>query len=942
MRYGRDGIIQKKKMLNSSTTKLGKKFSITSVKVLMITAIALIVTAGCLGLGAAQGIIASAPDITDIDVTPDGFASIVYDANGNEVQKLSTSGTNRIPVDISKVPIDLQHAFVAIEDERFYDHNGIDIKGIIRAVSVAIKNGSLSQGGSTLTQQLIKNNVFNAYNETTIEKVKRKIQEQYLAVRLETIMDKETILENYLNTINLSNGYYGVQAAANGYFGKDVSELTLSECAVIASITQNPAGLNPIKYPEKNNTRKNKVLKHMLEQEYITKEQYDEAVADDVYARIQGLEIASGNQTTYSYFVDTIIEKLIEDLMEQKGYTETQATNLVYRGGLNIYSTQDLSMQKIADTVINTDSYYLGRSDMLISNYALTVRETDNTVSYYSHYSMLEWYQKQKNDKTFSLLFKSKATAQSHVDTFRNAMLSKGGTVITETVNFTMQPQVAFTLMEQGTGHVKVIVGGRGDKTASRTLNRAINSRRQPGSSIKPLVAYGPALDTNAITLATTIDDAPYYYSGENGKLVTNVVKGHYYGLMSVREAIRVSTNVPAVKTYTKITPEVGFSYLQKFGISTLVSPKDAVNCNHDLVQALAIGGMTYGVHNIEMTAAFAAIANKGQYVEPVYYTKVTDSDGNILIDNSQPETHSVIKETTSWLLTSAMQSVTASGMGGLAKVSNQATAGKTGTSSNNTDRYFCGYTPYYTASIWMGNDNSEGMYSEYIVTPMWGKIMNEIHKNLPTKDFEQPSGIVKMEVCAQSGKLHVPGLCDNDPRGDQLTTEYFAIDNIPTETCDTHVKVNICNDTGEVACSKCPNYTTKVFIKKAELLYATDESGSVVYTTDDHEYAITESQLTKLCSLHGSSFGSSGNISGGSTDDTDSETGDTTGGTTSGTIGGTTGGATGDATGSTTGGSTGSSNASDGNTTGNNRYNSQQPYLNTDDTAANHKKDDE
>lgn len=852
MNYGSNGITQKKKLLNSSTTKIGTKFGITSVKVLLICSVAVIISVGCLGLGAVQGIIASAPDISTIDVTPDGFVSVIYDDEGNEIQKLSTSGSNRISVGIEQVPVNLQEAFIALEDERFYEHNGIDVKGIIRAAAVAVKSGSLSQGGSTLTQQLIKNNVFQAYNETTIEKIKRKLQEQYLAVKLETVMDKEEILENYLNTINLGNGYYGVQAAANGYFGKDVSELTLSECAVIASITQSPAYLNPVKYPDNNRTRQTKVLNHMLEQGYISKEEYDEALADDVYARIQSLDLELADDEAYSYFVDTIIEQVINDLMEQKGYSETQASDLVYRGGLQINSTQNTAMQAAADTEINNPKNYPMGTFMTVSSYNLTIRETDKTISYYSHYKVLEYYQKKNNNKEFFLTFKTEEEAKKHLDAFRNAMLANGGTVVSENVSYTMQPQASFSLIENSTGHVKVLVGGRGEKTGKRTLNRATDSKRQPGSAIKPMAVYGPALDNGAITLATAIDDAPYYYSGENGKLVSNVEKGVYTGLMSVREALMKSTNVPAVKTLTKITPEVGFNYASKFGLSTLVSPKEAVNGNHDMVQALALGGLTYGVYNIDMTAAYATIANGGNYIKPVYYTKVIDFDGNVILDNSTPETQNVIKDTTAWLLTEALKTCTTYSYSKYAIVPDIETGGKTGTTSGNTDRWFCGITPYYSASLWVGFDDNSGDMSSINQPNIWGNIMRAAHKGLAPKSFSQPAGIVQLQVCKQSGKLHVEGLCDTDPRGSQSVTEYFSVDNMPIETCDTHIQVKICNSTGEVASTSCPSHTTKTFIKKAELLYAVGSDGETELIPKDNNYAITETQLSTICSKHG------------------------------------------------------------------------------------------
>uniref|UniRef100_UPI0040292302 transglycosylase domain-containing protein n=1 Tax=Lachnospira sp. TaxID=2049031 RepID=UPI0040292302 len=652
-------------------------------------------------LGAIQGIIADAPDVSTIDVSPTGYASKIYNSDGEEIQMLSTSGSNRISVDIEDVPLQLQHAFVAIEDERFYEHNGIDIKGIARAAYITLSNGDLSQGASTLTQQLLKNNVFNAYNETTIEKIKRKVQEQYLAVKLETYMNKQEILEDYLNTINLGNGYYGIQAASNGYFGKDVSELTLSECAVIASITQNPTKLNPVKNPDYNQERQQKVLRNMLSQGYIDEDEYEEALADDVYARVESLDIATSSTSTYSYYVDTLIDELIEDLKTQKGYTESQATNLIYKGGLQIYSTQDSNMQSIADSVVNNPSYYPSSTEFSIS-YALSVKDSSGKVSYYTHYGMLNWYKNEYGDPDFSLTQTNEDTAKAYVERYKDHIVGEDDIVLSESHTFSIQPQISFSLMDQHTGYVKVLVGGRGDKTGNRTLNRATGTTRQPGSAIKPLAAYGPALDMGAITLATAIDDAPYYYSSSS-QLVTNFTKGEYRGLMSVREALMLSQNVPAVKVLTQITPQAGFNYLEKFGLSTLVSAKNAVNGSHDVVQSLALGGMTYGVKNIDMTAAYAAIANKGTYIRPIYYTKVYDNNGNLLIDNSTAETREVLKPTTAWLLTSALQSVVNEGTALAARLDNQPVAGKTGTTQNETDKWFCAFTPYYTSSIWIG-----------------------------------------------------------------------------------------------------------------------------------------------------------------------------------------------------------------------------------------------
>lgn len=846
MNYGKKGVRTKKKLLNSAARKLGTKAGVTSIKLLLVAVVTLIIGISCAGIGMIKGIIDTAPAVSTINVSPTGYATKIYDSDGNETESLVTSGSNRVSKSIDQIPLILQHAFIAIEDERFYEHNGIDINGILRAASIAVTTKDLSQGASTITQQLLKNNVFNAFNETTAEKIKRKVQEQYLAVKLETYMSKNQILENYLNSINLGNGYLGVQAAANGYFNKDVSELTISEAAVIASITQNPTGYNPVKYPEKNKVRQAKVLKYMLAQGYITNEEYNEAAADDVYARIQDIHVETAS-STYSYFVDELIEQVSKDLQQQKGYTEAQAEKLIYSGGLSIYSTQDSKMQNIANSVINDPSWYPSQTEFSIS-YALSVKNSEGKITNYSHQTLQKYFQTVLSKPNFGLTYTDKAEATSYIDQYRAAMVHEGDTYV-EDIKFIIQPQLSFTLMDQKTGYVKVIVGGRGDKSGNRTLNRGTGTARQPGSSIKPLAVYGPAIDTGAATLATALDDAPYYYSGAEAQLVTNYEK-KYEGLVTVRYAITQSRNVPAVKLLTQITPQLGFNYLAKFGISTLVYPKNAINGNHDVVQSLALGGMTIGVTNIDMTAAYAAIANNGTYTKPIYYTKIYDHEGNLIMENTVPETQQVIKKTTSWLLTQAMQDVVQKGTATAAKLPTQPAAGKTGTTNSDGDKWFCAFTPYYTASIWLGYDDNKKITTPISHTAIWGEIMKQIHDGLPTGTYEKPEGIVELSVCSQSGKLAVPGLCDCDPRGSKVITEYFSEDNQPTEKCDVHVKVKVCNASNEVASSSCPSVTEKIFIKKAPV-NTLNPSDSTVYHVADEDYAITDAYLTKLCSLH-------------------------------------------------------------------------------------------
>ena len=360
MNYGRKSTAKKEKELLSKGTMIRKKFTVIFAKTLLVCLIAFTVVGGCAGYGVYKGIVDSAPNIHDIDATPTGYLSTVLDNQGNETATLVASGSNRVYVTIDEIPLDLQHAFVAIEDARFYEHNGIDITGIVRAGITGITSGRFSQGASTITQQLLKNNVFTDWTSESsfADKMERKIQEQYLAIQLEKVEDKDWILENYLNTINLGQNTLGVQAASQRYFNKDVSELTLSECAVIAGITQNPSRYNPVSNPDANAERRTKVLNNMLDQGYIDQAAYDTAMADNVYDRIQIIDSETASDNINSYFVDALTEQVIDDLMEVKGYTETQAYKALYEGGLTIYSTQDPSIQQICDEEVNNADNY--------------------------------------------------------------------------------------------------------------------------------------------------------------------------------------------------------------------------------------------------------------------------------------------------------------------------------------------------------------------------------------------------------------------------------------------------------------------------------------------------------------------------------------------------------------------------------------------------------
>lgn len=866
MNYGKKKAAKRQKKITSKSTMQGKRIVVRLFKALLICII-LAAVVGVAGGGLfIKKIIDDTPHVSASDVKPKGFTTFVYADDGStEIERFVSSGSNRVYKSIDEIPKDLQHAFVAIEDERFYKHNGIDLQGIARAAVVGIaRGGNFTEGASTLTQQLIKNNVFPNFTKekTFYDKFQRKIQEQYLALQIEKKMDKSEIIESYLNTINLGQNCLGVQAASQRYFGKDVSDLTLSECAVIAGITQSPSTYDPITHPDNNKVRRNKVLKNMLEQDYISQKQYDEALADDVYARIQTTNTASQADNTYSYFVDALAQQVIQDLKDQLGYTDTQAYNAVYSGGLSIYSTQNQTMQQICDEEANDDSNYPGLKEYGL-DYALTVTRADGSTENYGS-NNIKNYVKETYGKDQGLLYSSEDAARAMVEKWK-ATIAREGDTYDERITITPQPQSSITIMDQKTGQIKAMVGGRGEKASSLGLNRAYQgSKRQPGSTFKILAAYAPALDSCDKTLATTIDDEPYTL--KNGQVLRNANK-QYGGTTTLREGIKRSINVVAVKLSDEITQELGYEYCQKFGISTLVKNKTINGKVFDdsTSQTLALGGITEGVYNYEMCAAYATIANGGEYNKPTLYSKVVDHDGNVLLDGTG-ESHTVLKDSTAYLLTSAMEDVVNSGTGTACQLPNMPVAGKTGTTTSNKDLWFCGFTPYYTCAVWGGyDDNKECDYDTSFRFRLWKGIMSRIHENLEEKDFKVPSSVERKSICTITGKLAGSG-CPS-------ITEYFAKNTLPAETCSGH---------GYSYGSK-SNSSTE------------DDSNSTANTSGDSNRENGSNSTT-------------GNTTGNTATGGDTTGGTTTGGTTTGgSTGSTTGSSTGGSTGGTTGGSTGS-----------------------------------
>ena len=838
MDFTKKGAVKAQKELVSKLPRNRRKLNISVFKTILVLFLAFVIIGIGAGFGALKGILDDTPNINADALIPKGYKTTLVYQNGKEITTLANSSSNREYVYYDSIPQDLVNAFVAIEDRRFWEHNGIDVQGIARAFIKGLKSGDFDEGASTLTQQLIKNNVFNVgLDETTfLDRLERKVQEQYLAVDMEKKIDKKSIVEYYLNTIYLGQGCYGVETAAQTYFGKELSQLTVSECAVLAAIPQNPTKFDPLVYPDDNKSRRIQVLKYMLDLEYITQAQYDEAINDNVYKRIASVSKKEQKQQkaeVNSYYTDEVINQLQSDLVA-KGYSEDEAEAMIWSGGLKVIVCQDPEIQEIADSVVNDTSYWPEPVYQL--NYALTLADKETKVqTNYSVENLESWFTEQQGYE-YSARYYSEDDARAAADEFKDAMVAEtGDEVFMETFKLVIQPQVSFTLMDHNTGQVKALVGGRGEKTENRSFNRATEATRQPGSCFKIVATYLPALEACNMSLATVYDDAPYYY--ENGNQVFNWYGG-YWGPKTIRYAIMESMNIIAVKCITDVTPQLAYDYLLKLGFTTLVDRKtdsDGLILS-DINQSLALGGLTNGITNLEITAAYATIANGGNYIKPVFYTEVYDHDGNILIDNREPEKTRVISEQTAWLLTSAMHDVVTGGTGsGANSYTGMYTAGKTGTTSGDFDNWFCGYNPYYTASIWLGNDENITYSPGSIKCYMWRDIMDQIieKKGLDTSaTFEMPDGIVQATVCSDTGLL--------PSNGCPTVTDYFDATKIPTKYCPGVKKVVVCNESHMLANKECPETTT--------FIYKLNDNGEYVL----EGYTWDEALLKEHCNIHG------------------------------------------------------------------------------------------
>jgi len=765
-------------------------------------------------MGLYLGILNNSPEL-NMRLVHHGYRSsfIINAHTGEETARLHR-GNNHESVTLNQVPLHVQNAFIAIEDERFWSHNGIDIRGIGRAAHTIVTTaGARTEGASTITQQLIKN-MLDRFDSDVVT----KLQEQYLAVNFERDLTeqfdgchhsaKEFILESYLNIINLGRSNYGVQAAALFYYGVDVSELTIAQAATIASITQNPTRFPPDTRPAANWIRTQLVLDNMLRLEFITEEEHAEAMQTveqedgtiigavyDTIFRIEG----GGTRPIISHFdcfTDALLVSVRDDLMREFGITREMADAQIFTQGLRIYSTQQMEKQAIVDRVFLDESYW-PRSDFTIDiDYQLSLYNT--ITNQHRHY------------RAERVGLRNMDEVNTFVANFQRERMHESDEISNEVLLTTPQPQAAFVLMDHYTGHVLALRGVRGEKEHNRTFNRATQATRSPGSQFKPLATFAPAFELGILQPGSVVDDVPFV---QGGWAPRNWWGSQFEGLSSARRAIYRSMNVVSVRaTIAPGIQHVGldtmFTFMQNFGFTTLVESDTLGGRTFtDKGGALPLGGTTDGVHLIELTGAYGAIANMGELNPPALYTMVLCHDGNILLENADNQ-HRILRDTTAYLLIDTMKdTMTASGStGNQINFTNQElrrnipVMGKTGTSQDSADLGFTGSTPYFTAGIWMGNDSNQRMSrnaSGYHLRA-WRSIMQELHLGLPARQFERPYGIVSRTICRDSG--HLPSEhCAADPRGSRTRTEIFASQHVPTQTCRVHQRKTYCWASGQL-----------------------------------------------------------------------------------------------------------------------------------------------
>lgn len=716
-----------------------KKKKLKPTRVILLAMMLILISLLLVGCGNFAWAVITLPS-WDPDKLAGSSSTIIYDRYDKEASQVFAD-ENRTPVPLSALPPSLPQAFVAAEDNRFYNHIGIDPEAIMRAAWANLRKGVGAEGGSTITQQLVKT-AFLSSDKT----FRRKIQEAILALEVERRYSKQEIMEFYVNRIYFGNGAYGIQSTSQLYFNKDAKDLTLAESALLAGIVRSPNNYNPSVSSDIAKRRQEIVLDQMVKYGKITQQEAKQA-------KQEKLQYHEGTRSIYQfpYFTDQVITET-EDILQQQGLSKEAAQSLIYKGGLKIYTSLNAPVQQ--------------RMEEAFANKA-----------------------------NFPADYKGK------------------------------QVQGAMVLVDQHTGQLQALVGGRQYSTM-RSFNRATQAKRQPGSAIKPIVVYSPAIE-KGYTEALVQDDVPPSY----GSKTFYNFDDQYRGLITMRTAVEHSINTYAVKLLNLIGVDYGYDYAIRMGITSL-------DLSRDRNLSLALGGITYGISPLEMAGAYSAIANQGIYTQPYCVRKIVDHSGGLMYE-AKPQQKVVMAEQTAYIMTDLLENVVKSGTGTNAQLGRPA-AGKTGTTTNKVDAWFMGYTPEFTGGVWMGFDKEESMetmtdvfgatYPAYI----WKTVMQKATEGLPITDFPMPAGLVRTTICSKSGLLP-NAFCPKN----ELEDDLFVQGTVPTSVCDAHVEAEVCADSGQLATPSCPTKITKVFLKRPAV------SGKY------QPWDMKEALPTDLCPIH-------------------------------------------------------------------------------------------
>lgn len=898
MDFSESGIQKKIEKSTSETARWSGRMQVNAYYIVAILIAGTLLIAGFAVAGMVRGMIGTVPDVAKIDLLAVGEPSSLYDAGGSLTQQVKSMDPQEQCVSSRKLTRKTRLAFVAAMDPEFYEHHGMNLNGLKNiGQQILFSVTSDTDSHRTITQQLLVNQLPQLYcGGRLVDRLTEQIQEQYLAMELEEYMTKEEILTCYLNTLSMGINVHGIKDAADYYLEKKPENLSLGEAAVLAAVAEDPENYNPFDAPVASKQEQQRILKIMLDRNMITEEEYENALGEDIYGTLANVRSgqAARSQDVSTSYADSVVSQVIEDLQTELGYSNTQAYNAVYHGGLTIETCQDEELQKICNQVANDDSLYPADSGYYLS-YQLVIRTASGSRVVYSEKDLAQYfrtqdapapqkktvtvrrrivkkirrgkrkirkvvYKKVKKtryissaasgfySKTFSLYFASKQEGRKAAAEFLRNIQREDDEILRCDVQLVRQPQASVVVMDQQSGRIKAVIGGRSGAELQMDKNRAAKIYKQPGTALSVLSAYVPALDTAGMSLGSVVDDARSLIPGTTQE-VPESKSYQYKGLITIREAIRDSSAVASVKVMEQVNPQTSYEYLRNMGLSTLVESQTNTQGEResDVDYSIALGSLLKGVTNQEMTAAYASLANRGVYQNPVYYTRVLDAQGNVLL-RKKSVSNRIMKQSTAYLVTHALEdsfSKKEVRRDGIAR------AGKTGATDDESDSWFLGYTPYYTVGVWSGYDGtrhfqdvSEGTkYCRLI----WSQIMNRIHKKekLGEAEFARPAHLVESKICTKCGKLAVDGVCDQirSDGKDFVRTELFTLQTRPDTYCDCHVKYTVCKASGRLATEQCPKDQTveKVYLVK-----------DVRDNTLDNKMLLPEGFQEKYCEIHG------------------------------------------------------------------------------------------